>query len=161
MKIVGQLSQTRINQLVRHLLLDYVPYMKIEGGVAKGRKNCWLNARPNYRQKTYSPALRDDKLWNYIKKVFPSADLAQIYQANNGAGIDWHKDAAFAKPEACIINLGTVTLQSKDNKGIVTSLDLSGGEVILFNSKYLHRAIKSADGRLGIGIWEAAIPIAF
>lgn len=122
---------------------------------ARGRLNLWLQAEPDYRSKKYKLAHRDERLWQFCKRLYPEAALAQVYFATSGHGIDWHRDASFAKPKAYILNLGAVRLETELNDGRQVSLELVGGEVIKFNCKLPHRAIARRDDRTGIAINEA------
>jgi hypothetical protein len=124
---------------------------------ATGREHFWLNAEPNYADKTYSPALTDNRLWIFIKKICPDADLAQIFYGNRG--IDWHRDATYAASTAWLLSLGQSTFELETRSGKTESLQLAGGELIEFDCKCRHRAIDVHPGRIGIGIWKAKIKI--
>lgn len=123
---------------------------------ARARQQFWLQAEPNYHTKTYTSAVRDDRLWTFIQKLVPTADLAQVIYGNRG--IDWHRDAAYAMPKAWILALGKSTFEIEIN-GNIRSLDLLGGELIEFDCKQRHRAINIHPERIAIGIWSAKIPI--
>lgn len=158
MEIIHQLRADRAREIYRHISQHLIPQMTPEKTTAAlGRKQLWLEAEPDYGTGSYRPATTDPRLWAYIKKIWPQADLAQIYGGNRG--IEWHRDAAYAAPDARIINLGPCTLQS--DHGEIVSLDLKGGEIIRFNSKLPHRCINPHPKRIGIGIWQAKIPINF
>lgn len=126
---------------------------------AKGRQHFWLNAEPDYANKTYLPAQTDERLWSFIKQVCPKADLAQIFYGNTG--IDWHRDATYAHSTAWLLSLGTSTFELETRSGEIQSFQLTGGELLQFDCKCLHRAIDVDPQRIGIGIWAAKIPIKF
>ncbi len=126
---------------------------------ARDRKNLWIEAEPDYAKGKYKPAHTDERLWRLCQNIYPSAALAQVYFAAGGHGIGWHGDGAFAKSEAYILNLGAVCLQTKLKNGELISLNLTGGEVIKFDCKLLHRSIPRSEDRIGIAIWSDAIPI--
>ena len=160
MKVIQILPPDRVRQIKAHITQNLLPLAQPEKAkCARNRLNLWLKAEPNYSTKKYMPAFEDERLWTFIKRVNPDAALAQIYFATGGIGIDWHRDATYAKPEAYIVNLGKVCLESRDRSDKLTSLELTGGEIIKFNSKHLHRAIPREDSRIGIGIWSDAIDI--
>lgn len=160
MQIVKRFSPERQAQVKAYLNAHLLPLATAEQArCAKGRLNLWLQAEPDYRSKKYLPAHTDSRVWQFCQQIYPAAALAQIYFARGGIGIDWHRDAAYAKPKAFICNLGEVCLQTKSPDGHLVSLDLTGGEVVEFNAKWLHRAIPKADDRIGIGIWSDAIDI--
>ena len=154
MKIIGTYSNWQaIHDHIMTLASHATPE---KAHCAKGRMNFWLQAEPNYSTKTYMPAYQDDRLWQFCKRIMPNADLAQIFYGNQG--IDWHRDAAYANNTAVIINLGKCDWQLKPNGVAIESHQLTGGEIITFNCKQLHRCIPSSD-RIGIGLWSAKIAI--
>jgi hypothetical protein len=160
MEIVMRLSPERTQEVTQYIRTKLLPLATAEQAkCARGRLNLWLQAEPNYATKKYRLAHEDDRLWKFRKSVFPEADLAQVYFANGGHGIDWHRDAAYAMPRARILNLGRVRLQTKTRSDKLISLELHGGEVIEFDSKLLHRAVPRSDDRIGIGLWQAKIDI--
>jgi hypothetical protein len=133
---------------------------------ARGRKQWWLNAEPNYSTKTYIPAWHDERLDVYLRTLMPDFALAQVFYANevNGKprGIDWHADAAYAGQFAYLLNLGNSRFEIKNTAtGQAKALDMSGGELIKFNCKrpFLHRGIPMDSSRIGIGMWSASISI--
>jgi len=123
---------------------------------ARGRRNLWLKAEPNYSTGKYRRAIEDDYLWGICREIYPDGDLAQIYYGNRG--IDWHRDASYCTRIGRILNLGNAILETKDGEKLI-SLKLTGGEIIEFNTKLLHRGIPDDQRRIGIGIWRAKIPI--
>lgn len=160
MQVVNQLSVSKVAQIVDHIESTLKPLATAEmAKCAKGRLNLWLQAEPNYSTRKYMKAHTDDRLWSFLQHIDPLAACAQIYFADNNHGIDWHRDASYAKPTAHILNLGKVCLECKDNHGNLITLELTGGEVIRFNSKNLHRAIPRCDARIGIGLWQSAIDL--
>lgn len=160
MEIIQHLSPETTETLNQYIRENLLPLAKEEQAkCATGRLHLWLRAEPNYVSKRYRPAHEDDYLWSFCQQIYPSAALAQIYFALGGHGIDWHRDAAFAMPEARIVNLGKVCLETQlENKEII-SLELTGGEVLRFNSKLRHRSIVRAEDRIGIGLWQDKIPM--
>lgn len=160
MKVVRQFSQSLQQEIKAHITECLWPLATAEKAkCARGRKNLWLRAEPDYAKGKYKPAQTDERLWQFCRTLYPSAALAQIYFAAGGHGIDWHSDGAFAKPEAYILNLGTVCLQTILENGGLVSLELTGGEVVKFDCKLRHRAIPRSEDRIGIAIWSDAIPI--
>lgn len=123
---------------------------------ARGRDQYWLQYEPNYNSGKYTAAITDPRLWDWIKKQIPQADLAQVIFGNRG--IDWHRDAAYAHATAYLLSLGTSTFET-EIEGKIQSIDLNGGELIRFNCKNKHRAINVAPNRIAIGIWQAKIAL--
>lgn len=158
MEIVGRLSDQRTAEIVDYINGNLRPLASAEQAkCARDRLQLWLEAEPVYSTGKYRQARHDQRLWAFCKRIFPDAGLAQIYFATDGHAIDWHRDAAYAHASAMIINLGRVCLETIDQKKNLTSLELSGGEIIRFNSKLLHRAIHRDDARIGIGLWKDKI----
>jgi hypothetical protein len=156
MKIIQQISNWQAirdycNQIKHHAHSE-------QARCAKGRQNFWLQAEPNYSNGLYQKAVIDQHLWEICKNFFPQADLAQVYFADNNKGIDWHRDAVYCQPTARILNLGNAILESK-TPGKITTLNLTGGELIEFDSKLSHKGKPLDIERVGIGIWTARIDI--
>jgi hypothetical protein len=140
---------------------------------ASGRHNFWLQAEPIYYGSTpYKRAIADDRLWTWIQKIWSDAQVAQVFYANRN--IDWHRDASYAKPLARIISLGNSVFEIESHTGeFSTAIEqrgqtiefrfdrftLSGGDVLEFNCKNLHRAASADIDRIGIGLWQCKIPI--
>jgi hypothetical protein len=135
---------------------------------ARGRQNLWLQAEPNYANGTYTSGVHDDRLWSFLQRLAPDADLAQVFGGN--VAIDWHRDAAYAHSKAWLFALGKSTFQieSREIKSrsgeIITpsevfSFDLTGGELLEFDCKCRHRATNVDPQRIGIGLWSAKIPL--
>jgi hypothetical protein len=147
-----------------HTIADYVRSLeKIAkpetAKCALGRRNFWLQAEQNYRTKKYTEAVSDKRLWQLCKRLDPRADLAQVYYATGGIGINWHRDAAYCDRHGIILNLGTVRLETCLGDDSIVGLDLTGGEIIQFDTKLPHRSIPIDPQRIGIGIWQAKIPL--
>jgi hypothetical protein len=150
---LGRMSTKTLNQLREHILVHLLPLATAEQAkCARGRLNLWLQAEPNYSTRKYQPAHSDPRLWRFCQRIDAGAALAQIYFATGNHGISWHRDASYAKPDAFIVNSGQVCLETKMPDGRLTSLELTGGEIIAFNCKLMHRAIPRSDDRIGIGV---------
>ena len=156
-KIIGNIGDTW-HSIASHTRSLLAAHAKPEAAYcATGREYFWLKAEPNYATKTYTPAIEDDRLWQYIKTICPRADLAQVFGGNKA--IDWHRDAAYAHSTAWILALGKSTFQLESRSGDIQSIDLFGGEILQFDCKCKHRATDVDPQRIGIGIWQAKIPI--
>jgi hypothetical protein len=118
---------------------------------AKNRNQFWLQFEPNYSSGTYKTGITDDRLWRFIKRICPSADLAQVFGGNKA--IDWHRDASYANSTAWLLALGRSTFEIELRSGELRSIALTGGEPIEFDCKNRHRATDVDPGRIGIGIW--------
>lgn len=112
MQIIKQLSFDCTLEIATYIRQHLLPLATPEKSkCAFGRTQIWLKAEPNYRSRKYMEAHSDERLWQFIKRIDPLAACAQIYAG--ARGIDWHRDASYAKPTAHIVNLGRVTLQIK------------------------------------------------
>jgi hypothetical protein len=160
MKIIRRISPERVLEIKEYIQVHLLPLATAEQAkCARGRLNLWLQAEPNYSTRKYKPAHTDQRLWRFCQKIYPEASLAQVYFATHNHGISWHRDASYAKPKAFILNLGQVCLQTRTESGALIDLELTGGEIIQFNCKLLHRATPCNEDRIGIGIWTDAIDI--
>ena len=124
---------------------------------ALGRQQLWLNFEPIYANGTYKAGITDDRLWSFLKRICPTAELAQVFGGNRG--INFHRDAAYAKSTAYLLSLGKSTFELESRSGEIHTIDLSGGELLEFDCKCRHRAINVDPQRLGIGLWSAKIPL--
>lgn len=156
MEIIKILPREKAREIYSHIRQELIPHATPERTQAgQGRLQLWLEKEPIYSQPgTYKTGIHDPRLWRLIQWIAPQADLAQVYGGNRG--IDWHRDAAYAAPTAWILNLGPCTLES--DHGEIISLDLTGGEIIRFNCKVLHRCTNPHPQRIGIGIWQCREP---
>jgi hypothetical protein len=73
--------------------------------------------------------------------------------------INWHSDASYGHSKAWLLALGKSTFEIQDRWGETQSLKLTGGELLQFDCKCRHRAVDVDPQRIGIGIWQAKIPI--
>jgi hypothetical protein len=160
MEVIRRISPERVLEIQAYIQTHLFPLATTEQAkCARGRLNLWLQAEPNYSTRKYKPAHSDQRLWRFCQKIYPEAALAQIYFATHNHGIDWHRDASYAQPNAFIFNLGQVCLQTRTEDGKLIELELTGGEIIRFNCKLPHRSIPRNEDRIGIGIWRDAIDI--
>jgi len=162
MHVIKQLSPEKLIQIREHIQANLFPLATAEQTkCARGRLNLWLQAEPNYGTRKYQPAHRNQRLWSFCQRIDSDAALAQVYFATGNHGIDWHRDASYARADAFIVNLGQVCLQTRMSDGSLISLELMGGEIIAFNCKLMHQAIPRSDERIGIGIWKDATPCGY
>ena len=124
---------------------------------ALGRQQLWLRYEPDYQNGTYCDGIDDPRLWNFLKRLVPTADLAQVFGGNRG--ISFHRDAAYANSTAFLLSLGKSTFEIEARSGKLYSIDLVGGELLTFDCKCRHRAINVDPQRIGIGLWSAKIPL--
>lgn len=158
MRIIKRLSPQTQQLLKAHISAQMHLATPEQAKCAKDRLNFWLQAEPDYSSGKYRPAQSDRRLWEFCQRVYPEADLAQVYFAKGNKGIGWHRDARFCKSRAFIVNLGAVRLETQ-SKNDLTALDLVGGEIVEFDAKQMHRSIPVDEDRIGFAIWSAAIPI--
>ena len=160
MRIVKKLLPMRQQALIAYINENLRPLATAERAkCARGRLNLWLQAEPDYRSQKYKAAHTDERLWNFCQRVYPEAALAQVYFATGNIGIDWHRDASFAKNKAFIVNLGPVLLETELDSDERVSLELTGGEVVEFDCKLPHRAIPRSEERIGFAIWADKISL--
>lgn len=158
MEIIHTFNPDRVSEIISHLETLTHNLSKDKSSYAKDRKVFWLNQEPSFGKETfYKPGIQDDRLWNFIQKI--TSSKANCALAAKGAGIDWHRDASYAAPEAWLLNLGPAVWEfnpdrnGKPSDSNIIRAELVGGELIRFNCKHLHRAIASQD-RWAIGIWQ-------
>lgn len=153
----------KILEIIHHLETQSDHLKEDISNYAPGRLRYWLHQEPDLRSGRngspvqYRPAIHDERLWPFIKQLVPSASCALVAK---GTGINWHRDASYAHKTAHILNLGSATFQiavkrnSDSPPALYDQLILTGGELIQFDCKHLHRSIAVANDRWMIGIWQ-------
>ena len=163
-KMLRQLSENDIQALTTHLD-SLTPWLEDDvSNYAKGRKRFWLQHEWDLRNRTFSPALKDERLWTFCKRMMPSADLGlAVY---GPVGISLHRDDSYADYRSVGINLGEVDGWVYDcqypefrwtrntNPTNTRNLKLPVGAVFEFNCKNPHAVINPATDRWAIFLWD-------
>ncbi|MEM6404951.1 MAG: hypothetical protein AAF757_32800, partial [Cyanobacteria bacterium P01_D01_bin.116] len=77
LEIIGKISESKVDQLRQHLETNYQPLMDADrSSYAPGRQVAWVEAKWELKDKDFSPAVKDDKLMELVKQVYPDADIA-------------------------------------------------------------------------------------
>ena len=105
------LNQTTVDAVRAHLDAHIAPHLSGDvSNYAKDRKRCWLEVEaPLGPTRPWLPGVHSEKLWPWLTKVWATryAGTPDLGLAIHGpSDISWHRDAAYAKPDAMIINLG-------------------------------------------------------
>ena len=171
MKILTQISETKIKNLVR-LLSERLKLSTDVSNYAPGRKRSWLQYEaPLGTTMPWRKANQDGELWSEILEIgkeigfIPELGLASI-----GGTISPHRDAAYADYKAIGINLGSTTFGYEKaypeyrwvpqaqlvNPTQVSETDLVGGEVYEFNCKNLHWTSNVSPTRWAINLWQVS-----
>lgn len=151
-----QAIREHLDGLKQHLSADVSTY-------AKGRQRFWLEAEWDLKHRVFRPALHDERLWSYCKKIWPEAELGLA--AYGPIGIKMHRDDSYADYTAVTINLGEVEAwrynQQYQGWGYgpqgppnITDYQIKPGYVIKFNCKNQHSPINPAPDRWSINLWH-------
>ena len=169
LEIIGKINQSKVEQLRQHLENNYKPLMDADKSTyAPGRQVAWVNAKWELNSKDFSPGVKDDKLMELVKQVYPDADIALVtYSEREGQGIDYHRDDSYAAAEALSINIGDSMWGYQASKRGMVAYDpnpnenapiqefkLESGTVTRFNSKNPHAALETSAGRWSVNVWS-------
>ncbi|MEM7552522.1 MAG: reverse transcriptase-like protein [Cyanobacteria bacterium P01_A01_bin.84] len=169
LEIVGKISESKVDQLRQHLETNYQPLMDADkSSYAPGRQVAWVEAKWELKDKDFSPGVKDDKLMELVKQIYPDADIALVtYSEQQGQGIDYHRDDSYAAAEARSINIGDSMWGYQASKQGMVAYDpnandnapiqefkLESGTVTRFNSKNPHAALETSAGRWSINVWS-------
>ena len=160
------IPQNTVNQIVQYLDKNIEPLLETKpSGYAKGRNQLWLNYSPDLNTNpTFVLAHIDERIWNYIKSKSPQWFTPHVALITKGGGIAPHRDATYANYPAMSINLGKVTWHyepsrpdyshhSTSDRAPAMSVDLTGGEVFMFNCKNMHWVTNVDPNRWSINVW--------
>jgi hypothetical protein len=156
-EIVEQI-RTHLTTLMHHLTPDVSNY-------AKGRQRFWLEHEWRLRERDFVPAVHDERLWDYLKRIWPEAELGLA--AYGHIGIKPHRDDSYADYPAVTINLGEVEgwMYNQQYQGLEwgpqgppnpITYKIKSGDVILFNCKNQHAPINPAEDRWSINLWHVS-----
>lgn len=178
LEVIHQIKDKDQQELIAHLE-NYWTHLESDiSNYARGRKRFWLKEEPPLsKHGSYKPAVQPyERLNNFLTSICKKAGIKFHFAlvAKGEKGIQWHRDAAYAGWKAVSINLGACTWgychaydgygyekvqtgphKFKGNKPVdFYQLELTGGEVLLFNPKNLHKASPNNNDRISINIWE-------
>ncbi|NJN07482.1 MAG: ribonuclease HI family protein [Richelia sp. RM1_1_1] len=169
LEIMGKINESKVLELRQHLEENYKPLMDADkSNYASGRQVAWVNAKWELKEKDFSPGIKDDKLMELVKQVYPDANIALVtYSEREEQGIDYHRDDSYAAAEARSINIGVSmwgyqTAKEKmvawdanaNDNAPIQEFKLESGTVTRFNSKNPHAALETSAGRWSINVWS-------
>jgi len=133
---------------------------------ARGRERYWLQYQWDLKERCFSPAIKDERLWSWCKTWMPDADLGLVVYGS--VGITPHRDDSYADWRAVGINLGHVEAwyydpvypelkyTNKKNPSNPQTHKIPPRMVFEFNCKNEHAAIKPHPERWGIFLWKVS-----
>jgi hypothetical protein len=161
---LGRIQPSNLAQLTEHLEQTSERLTPDISSYARNRKRYWLQHEWDLKQRTFTPAIRDERLWAYCKYWMPQADLGLVVYGP--IGIQPHRDDSYADWRAVGINLGTIDAWYYDcqypdyrwtkntNPSNPQHHSLQPGTVFEFNCKNPHAAINPAENRWAIFLWK-------
>ena len=171
MKILTQISETRIKNLIR-LLSEKTKLTTDVSNYANGRKRSWLQYEaPLSTTMPWRKANQDRELWEEILAIGKEISFVpELGLTSLGGTIKPHRDASYADYKAIGINLGSTRFgyeksypeyrwsPQKDlvKPTEVSETDLVGGEVYEFNCKNLHWTSNVSPDRWAINLWQVS-----
>ena len=115
--------------------------------------------------KTAKKAYQDARITKFCELIMPfKVDFILItYSGEQASGINWHRDASYAKALAGTINLGKCSFGMRERSGTYSPdseekeqwITLTGGEVVTFDCKHPHCAIPDPNRR-AIHCWSSS-----
>lgn len=164
LKLLKQLSQNDIKALTTHLD-SLTPWLEDDvSNYAKGRKRFWLQHEWSLKDRCFAPAVEDDRLWSFCKRMMPTANLGLAVYGS--VGISLHRDDSYADYKCTGVNLGNVGGWVYDcqypefrwtrntNAPNPRSFNLPVGAVFEFNCKNPHAVINPAEDRWALFLWS-------
>ena len=159
------LNQTTVGAVRAHLDAHIAPHLSGDvSNYAKNRQRCWLEVEaPLGTTRPWQQGVHSEKLWPWLTKVWESRydGAPDLGLAIHGpSNISWHRDAAYAKPDAMIINLGPCNFlweRRRNSTGTPTDYSrkvLSGGEILTFDCKHRHAVQGTHPERWSIVLWQ-------
>lgn len=166
---IANITDDTHRKLLEHLNSNIADKMtKDVSTYARGRARLWLNQEPTLSYEwTVSPALKDDRLWNWINAITPDDFVPDAALISRGpVGINPHRDARYADYEAYGVNLGEpITWQYRQGyQGFcygpqqdspLLDYAIPAGVIFKFNSKNEHGVGSPiTKDRWSINIWR-------
>jgi hypothetical protein len=168
MKIIKNLSPKLVRQIITHL--ETIPLRDDKSNYAKNRKIQWIGLEPQLfatqdTLRTAKKAYQDPKMTEFCRLTMPfKVDFILItYSGDRASGINWHRDASYAKALAGTINLGNCSFGMRERSGTYSPNSqekeewtaFTGGEVMTFDCKHPHCAIPDPN-RWAIHCWSSS-----
>ena len=162
-----RLGDATARAVAGHLDRHVAPHLAPDvSNYARGRQRAWLEIEaPLGPTQPWRPGLASARLWPWLTRVwqrFHPASRPDVGLAVFGdTGIAWHRDAAYARSDALIVNLGPAVFEIDAARDSANgrpldphSLDLVGGEVLAFDCKHQHRVVDADPARWSIVLWR-------
>jgi hypothetical protein len=161
---LGRIQPANLTALVRHLESHPDRLTSDISSYAKDRKSYWLQHKWDLGSRSFTPALRDERIWNYCRYWMPDADLGLV--VHGPIGITPHRDDSYADWRAVGMNLGGLEAWYYDcqypeykwtretNPSNPQHHSMPAGAVFEFNCKNPHAAINPAPDRWAIFLWK-------
>ena len=162
-----RLSPPTVAAVVDHLDRHVAPHLAADvSSYAPGRLRAWLETEaPLGPTQPWRPGLASARLWPWLTRVWrrvdPDTDPQLGLAVHGDAGIAWHRDAAYARSEAVLVNLGPCTFgidaaRDSANGTPVEPADhrLGAGDVLAFDCKHQHRVVDADPARWSIVLWR-------
>jgi len=110
----------------------------------------WVHRKLDLRTGTLSRegSVRWIGLQNWLKEIVPSNLPISHSLITLDREIGYHRDSGPTHRTGILVNMGSCEFRSRRTK-----LELSGGEIVRFNSHEDHKITNVVPGRMGIVIW--------
>ena len=161
---LGIIQPERVNDITNYLSTQMNRLVPDVSSYAKNRQRYWLQYEWDLKNRTFSHAVKDVKIWDLCKEWMPDADLGLVI--HGPIGITPHRDDSYADWRGVALNLGEIESWYYDcqyphyywtqrtNPSNPQNHQLSVGEVFEFNTKNLHGVNKPAEDRWAIFLWK-------
>ncbi len=164
LEIIQKISPETCSQIIAHLKERKERLESDHSSYARGREKYWLEHSWNLKERRFHKAIHDERLWVFLKRLWPKADLGLV--VHGSVGIKPHRDDSYADYEARALNLGTLASWQYDcqypnycwtretNPSNPINYQINMGDFFRFNCKNPHAAIEPSPDRWGIFLWE-------
>ena len=159
-EVVRQLPAPTVED-IKTFLDKNVRLEKDHSRYAPGRNRGWLRHEgPLTQSRTFKPHPCPARLWDWLEQVWAKSGMKGLPElglaAHGQIGIDFHRDATYAAPEALLVNLGGVQWGYEPTRKVSTPLfhTFDSGEVVRFNCKHRHAALEATPERWSIILWR-------
>ena len=164
---IYRLAEDTAGAVAAHLARHVAPHLTPDvSSYARGRQRAWLGIEaPLGPTQPWRPGLASERLWPWLTRVWqrfhPASDPAVGLAIHGDTGIAWHRDAAYAKNDALIVNLGPATFEIDAERDSANgrpldpvSLDLRPGDILAFDCKHQHRVVDADPTRWSVVLWR-------
>lgn len=161
---LGRINPANLAQLTQHLESNKDRLTADVSSYAPNRQRYWLQHEWDLGKRTFTPAIRDERIWRYCQYWMPDADLGLV--VHGPIGITPHRDDSYADWRCVGMNLGGLEAWHYDcqypefqwtsdlNPSNPQRHEVLPGAVFEFNCKNLHAAINPAPDRWAIFLWK-------